>query len=39
MGYAAIESPHCRGDLHSTILHQLGLAHKRMAFPVLGGGG
>ncbi|MDR3618032.1 MAG: DUF1501 domain-containing protein [Paludisphaera borealis] len=36
VGYKAVESPHYYSDLHATILHQLGLDHKKMEIPVLG---
>lgn len=35
-GYKAIESPHYYSDLHATILHQLGLDHKKMSVRALG---
>jgi hypothetical protein len=30
VGYKAVDSPHYYSDLHATILHQLGLNHKKM---------
>lgn len=36
VGYKAVESPHYYSDLHATILHQLGLDHKKMELSVLG---
>ncbi len=30
VGYKAVENPHYYSDLHATILHQLGLDHRRM---------
>ncbi len=35
-GYKAVEDRHYYSDLHATILHQLGLDHKKMEIPVLG---
>ena len=36
VGYRAVEHPHYYSDLHATILHQLGLDHKKMEIPVFG---
>ena len=36
VGYKAVEHPHYYSDLHATILHQLGLDHKKMEIPVFG---
>ena len=36
VGYKAVENPHYSSDLHATILHQLGLDHRKMEVPVLG---
>ncbi len=36
VGYQAVENPHYYSDLHATILHQLGLDHKKMEIRVLG---
>ncbi len=36
VGYRAVEHPHYYSDLNATILHQLGLDHKKMEIPVLG---
>ena len=36
VGYRAVENRHYYGDLHATILHQLGLDHKKMEIHVLG---
>jgi hypothetical protein len=36
VGYKAVEAPHYCSDLHATILHQLGLDHTKMEFPVRG---
>jgi hypothetical protein len=36
VGFKAVESPHYYSDLHATILHQLGLDHKRMERSILG---
>ena len=36
VGYKAMDSPHYYSDLHATILHQLGLNHKRMEVQTLG---
>lgn len=36
VGYRAVENPHYCSDLHSTILHQLGLDYKKMEIPVFG---
>ncbi len=30
VGYKAVDSPHYYSDLHATILHQLGLDHRKM---------
>ena len=35
MGYG-VEDRHYYSDLHATILHQLGLDHKKMEIEVLG---
>lgn len=35
-GYKAVENPHYYSDLHATILHQLGLDHKKMEVRVFG---
>ena len=36
VGYKAVDSPHYYSDLHATILHQLGLNHKKMEVQALG---
>ena len=36
VGYKAVDSPHYYSDLHATILHQLGLNHKKMEVVALG---
>jgi uncharacterized protein DUF1501 len=36
VGYQAVEHRHYYSDLHATILHQLGLDHKKMELRVLG---
>jgi hypothetical protein len=36
VGYRAVENRHYYGDLHATILHQIGLDHKKMEIHVLG---
>jgi hypothetical protein len=36
VGYKAVDSPHYYSDLHATILHQLGLNHKKMEVQSLG---
>jgi hypothetical protein len=36
VGYKAVENRHYYSDLHATILHQLGLDHKKMEIPVVG---
>ena len=36
VGYKAVDSPHYYSDLHATILHQLGLDHKKMDVDVMG---
>ena len=36
VGYKAVEQPHYYSDLLATILHQLGLDHKKMEIPVVG---
>jgi hypothetical protein len=36
VGYKAQENPHYYSDLHATILHQLGLNHKKMEVQALG---
>jgi hypothetical protein len=36
VGYKAVEDPHYYSDLHATILHQLGLNHKKMEIQALG---
>jgi hypothetical protein len=36
VGYQAVDSPHYYSDLHATILHQLGLNHKKMEVQALG---
>jgi hypothetical protein len=36
VGYQAEEHPHYYSDLHATILHQLGLNHKKMEVQALG---
>jgi hypothetical protein len=36
VGYRAVENRHYYSDLHATILHQLGLDHKKMEIHVLG---
>ena len=36
VGYKAVDSPHYYSDLHATILHQLGLNHKKMEVQTLG---
>jgi hypothetical protein len=36
VGYKAVDSPHYYSDLHATILHQLGLDHKKMTVKALG---
>ncbi|MES2572566.1 MAG: DUF1501 domain-containing protein [Verrucomicrobiota bacterium] len=36
IGYKAVDSPHYYSDLHATILHQLGLSHKKMEVEILG---
>jgi hypothetical protein len=36
VGYKAVDSPHYYSDLHATILHQLGLDHKKMKVEALG---
>jgi hypothetical protein len=35
-GYKAVEHPHYYSDLHATILRQMGLDHKKMAYETLG---
>ena len=35
-GYKAVEHPHHYSDLHATILRQMGLDHKKMAYETLG---
>jgi hypothetical protein len=35
-GYEAIEAPVSIPDLHATILHQLGLDHKRLTYRFTG---
>ena len=32
LGFHAVEHPHYVTDLHATVLHQLGLDHKRLTF-------
>jgi hypothetical protein len=36
VGYKAVDSPHYYSDLHATILHQLGLNHKKWELEALG---
>lgn len=36
VGYQAVENRHYYSDLHATILHQLGLDYKKMAFQAIG---
>jgi hypothetical protein len=36
VGYQAVENRHYYSDLHATILHQLGLDHKKMELRVIG---
>jgi hypothetical protein len=36
VGYKAEQDPHYYSDLHATILHQLGLNHKKMEIQALG---
>jgi hypothetical protein len=36
VGYQAVEHRHYYSDLHATILHQLGLDHKKMELRVIG---
>jgi len=36
VGYKAVENPHYYSDLHATVLHQLGLDHRKMEIPVFG---
>jgi len=36
VGYKAVDSPHYYSDLHATILHQLGLNHKKLEVQALG---
>jgi hypothetical protein len=36
VGYKAVENPHYGSDLHATVLHQLGLDHRKMEIAVLG---
>jgi hypothetical protein len=36
VGYKAVDSPHYYSDLHATILHQLGLNHKKLEVRSLG---
>jgi hypothetical protein len=36
VGYKAVDSPHYYSDLHATILHQLGLDHKKLKVQALG---
>jgi hypothetical protein len=36
VGYKAVEHPHYYSDLHATIVHQLGLDHKKLEVPVIG---
>ena len=36
VGYKAVDSPHYYSDLHATILHQVGLDHKKMKIHTLG---
>jgi hypothetical protein len=36
VGYQAVENRHYYSDLHATILHQLGLDHKKMEIRVIG---
>jgi hypothetical protein len=36
VGYRAVESPHYCSDLHATVLHQMGLDHKKMNISVSG---
>jgi hypothetical protein len=36
VGYKAVDHPHYYSDLHATILHQLGLNHKKMEVQTLG---
>jgi hypothetical protein len=36
VGYKAVENPHYGSDLHATVLHQLGLDHRKMEIGVLG---
>ena len=36
VGYKAEENPHYYSDLHATILHQIGLNHKKMEVETLG---
>ena len=35
-GYKAVEQPHYYSDLHATILRQIGLDYKKMAYEALG---
>lgn len=35
VGYKAVDSPHYYSDLHATILHQLGLDHRKMEIHTL----
>ena len=36
VGYKAVDHPHYCADLHATLLHQLGLDHKKMQVQALG---
>jgi len=36
VGYRAVQDKHYCSDLHATILHQLGLDHKKMQIEVFG---
>ena len=36
VGYKAVENRHYYSDLHATILHQLGLDHKKMEYDFVG---
>jgi hypothetical protein len=36
VGYRAVQDKHYCSDLHATILHQLGLDHKKMDIEVFG---